>query len=136
MLKGQDISINIDGVEVIGNITHRSEPDIVVKISSPYDNYSTSLHIPYFSRPIHSFLTEYGDNTAENLLKYLYELGLYMEENREFIRLQFCLHFNGGDITGWESQERFFGSTFPFIVPIGTRDQVLKYLRVIFKEED
>ena len=136
MRTSQPISINVNGNKVTGEISFRSEGDIGVKIISPYHDLSSGLHIPYFSRPIHSFLTEYGDHTAENLLKYLYEMGLYMEENREFIRLQFCLHFHGGDITGWEAQERFFGSTFPFIVPIGTRDMVFKYLKVIFKEED
>ena len=129
MSNNQEVSIKVDSVKVIGQITHRSEPDISVKISSPYDNYTTGLHIPYFSRPYHSFLTEYGDRTAENLLKYLYELGLYIDENGKFIRLQMAFHFQGGDYSEEKCRERFFNSTFPFIVPISTRNDVLRKLK-------
>ena len=125
----QEVSIKVDGVEVTSEITNRSEAEIDIRITKPYKGLINNCHIPYFSRPIHSFLTEYGDHTVENLLKYLFELGLYMEENREFILLQFCLHFRGGDITGRESQVRFFGSTFPCCVPVGTREEVIKMLK-------
>ena len=129
MSKGQELSIKVDGVEARGSIFHRSEADIGIRILSPYQGFSTGLHIPYFSRPYHSFLTEYGDRTAENLLKYLFELSLYMKENRKFIDLQFALHLQGDDYLSSESQDRFFGSTFPFMVPIGSRDEVLEVLR-------
>jgi len=129
MSKGQEISIKVDGVEARGSIFHRSEADIGIRILWPYQGFSTGLHIPYFSRPYHSFLTEYGVRTAENLLKYLFELSLYMKTNRIFIELQFTLHFHEDDYLSSESQERFFGSTFPFAVPIGTREDVLNILR-------
>ncbi len=128
MSKNQKITIEFNGVEVAGEITYRSEGDIAVKILSPYHDLSSSLHIPYFSRPYHSFLTDYGDRTAQNLLKYLYELGLYVEENVKFVKMQLCLHFHDDDYSSIERQERFFGSTFPFIVPIGTRNDVLRML--------
>ena len=129
MSKYQEVTIEVDGIKVKGQITHRSEPDISITISSPYQGLSNGLHIPYFSRPIHSFLTEYGDRTAENLLKYLYELGSYMEENIDFITMQMCMHFHDGDYSSSDSQDRFFDSTFPFTVPIGTRDEVLRQLK-------
>ena len=128
MSKNQEISIEVYGIEVAGEVTYRSEGDIAVKIVSPYLDLSSSLHIPYFSRPYHSFLTDYGDRTAQNLLKYLYELGLYVEENLKFVKMQLCLHFPDGDYSNLEHQDRFFGSTLPFIVPIGTRNDVLRML--------
>ena len=129
MSNRQGITINVNNVRVIGEITHRSEADIVVKIISPYQQLSNGLHIPYFSRPYHSFLAEYGDRTAENLLKYLFELGLYLGEEIGFISNQMCLHFHDGDYSNSASQDRFFGSTFPFAVPVGTREEVLRQLK-------
>jgi hypothetical protein len=129
MSKNQEVSIKADGVEVIGEITYRSEVDIAIRITKPYQGLSNGCHIPYFSRPIHSFLTDYGDKMAENLLKYLYELGWYMGENNKFIKLQLSLHFHDGDYSDWECQNRFFDSTFPFIVPIDTRTDVLRSLQ-------
>lgn len=128
MSKNQEITIEVDGFKVAGEITFRSEGDIAVKILSPYHDLSSSLHIPYFSRPYHSFLTDYGDSTAQNLLKYLYELGHYLEENVNYVKMQLCLHFHDEDYSSMECQERFFGSTFPFVVPMGTRSDVLRRL--------
>ena len=129
MSKTQEFSIRVDGVEVSGEITYRSEADIAVRITKPYRGLSNGCHIPYFSRPINSFLTDYGDSMAENLLKYLYELGWYMEQNRKFIQLQFKFHFHDENYADWDLQNRFFDSTFPFVVPIDTRDEVLEILR-------
>ena len=130
MSLNQEVSINLDGVKVLGEITYRSEADISIRITKPYMGLSNGCHIPYFSRPIHSFLTDYGDKMAENLLKYLYELNWFMEKNRKFIKLQLSLHFHNGDYSDWECQNRFFDSTFPFIVPIDTRDEVLRILNI------
>jgi len=129
MSNNPEVSIKVDGVEVIGEISHRSEADIAVKITSPYQELSSGLHIPYFSRPLNSFLTDYGDRTAENLLKHLYELGLYMDENRKFIQMQFSLHLHDGEYSDGDKLDRFFGSTFPSAVPVGTRDEVLRKLK-------
>jgi len=130
MITTQETCIQIEnGIEIHGLITFRSDADINVEIVSPYKGITAGLHIPYFSRPYHSFLTEYGDRTAENLLKYLYELGKYMEDNQKFIRLQFAFHFRDGDYNDREVQDRFFGSTFPFIVPIDTRSEVMEVIR-------
>ena len=128
MNKQHKIQIKINGVNVKGVILHRSEADIFIEITEPYTNMGSGCHIPYFSRPINSFLTEYGDKMAENLLKYLYELGWYMETNRKFIKLQFALHFLDEDYSDQKCRDRFFNSTFPFIVPIDTRDDVVRSL--------
>jgi len=128
MSKNLEITIEFNEAAVAGEITYRSEGDIAVKILSPYHDLSSSLHIPYFSRPYHSFLSDYGDRTAQNLLKYLYELGLYVEQNIKFIKMQLSLHFHDGDYSSIDHQERFFGSTFPFIVLVGTRNDVLRML--------
>jgi hypothetical protein len=129
MSNRQDVSIEVDNVQVIGKITHRSEADIVEKIISPYAELSTGLHIPYFSRPFHSFLTEYGDHTAETLLKYLYELGKYMEENEKFLKLQLAFHFRDENYSDRECLNRFFDSTFPCPVPLGTRTDIMRTLK-------
>ena len=129
MSRKQEVSIKVDGIEVVGEIFYRSEGDIGIRITNPYQGLTNGCHIPYFSRPFHSFQTEYGDKMAENLLKYLYELGKYMEENLKFIRLQLALHFHDQEYIDQDHQDRFFGSTFPFIVPIDTRDDVLEVLK-------
>ena len=74
-------------------------------------------------------MTEYGDKTAENLLKGLWELGSYMEENQKFLKLQLAFHFYLGDYSDRECQTRFFDSSFPFLVPNGTREDVLECLK-------
>jgi hypothetical protein len=129
MSNNQEITIITEGKTVKGEITFRSESDIFLKITSPYSGLSAGLHIPYFSRPYHSFMTAYGDKTAENLLKGLWELGSYMEENRKFLKLQLALHFYQGDYSDRECQTRFFDSSFPFLVPNGTRENILGCLK-------
>ncbi len=129
MSKYQGITIVAEGKTVNGEITFRTESDISVKITSPYSGLIGGLHIPYFSRPYHSFMTAYGDKTAENLLKGLWELGSYMEENRKFLKLQLAFHFNQGDYSDRQCQTRFFDSSFPFLVPFGTRENILECLK-------
>lgn len=115
-------------VKVAGSIIHVSEADISVLIRSPYMHLHAGLHIPYFSRPVNSFFTVYGKRTAENLLSYLYDLGHYLEEHEKFIKLQFALHFQEGDYGDDACRQRFFGSTFPFMVPLNTREDVMRRL--------
>jgi hypothetical protein len=130
MKKLQPIAIRHEsGIKIQGEITHLSESDITVKILSPYKDLSGSLHIPYFSRPLNSFETEYGDITAEQLLDKLYDLGRYMDENNNFLQLQIALHFYDGDWSSEDHQKRFFDSSFPFLVPLGTTMDVLNILR-------
>ena len=97
MSKNQEITNVVEGKTVTGEITFRNESDISVKITKPHAGLIGGLNIPYFSRPYHSFMTDYGDRTAENLLKGLWELGSYMGENRKFLKLQLAFHFHHGD---------------------------------------
>ncbi len=129
MSKNQEITIVAEGKTIKGEIIFRNESDISVKITSPYSGLTGGLHIPYFSRPYHSFMTEYGDRTAENLLKGLWELGSYMAEHRKFLKLQLAVHFYHGDYADRACQTRFFDSSFPFLIPYGTREEVLECLK-------
>ena len=129
MSKNQEITIVAEGKSVLGEITLRNESDISVKITSPFSGLTGGLHIPYFSRPYHSFMTDYGDKTAANLLKSLWELGSYIEENRKFLKLQVAFHFHQGDYSDRQCHTRFFDSSFPFLVPSGTRENILECLK-------
>ena len=66
------VSIICEGITVEGEIVRRSSSDIVVKIIKPYYGLTNGLHIPYFGRPYHDFLNNYGDARAKDLLKKLY----------------------------------------------------------------
>jgi hypothetical protein len=130
MKTDRTVSITLeDGRVVKGEITTRTEADLLVVVRSPHNNLSAGLHIPYFSRPFNSFLTEYGDRTAENLLKYLNELGKYMDENEKFLKLQFASHFRNENLSDWKCINRFFDSSFPCPVPNVTRSDILRRLK-------
>jgi hypothetical protein len=117
------------GKEVKGVISFRSEADIVVEITSPYTGLTGGRHIPYFSRPHNSFMTDYGNTTAKSILSHLYDLSRYMEDNLKFLKLQSALHFYNSDYSDYECQKRFFDSSFPLPVPEGTRNCILEILK-------
>jgi len=129
MSSNQEISTTIDGLIVKGIITFRSESDISVKIISPFSGLTGRQHIPYFSRPYNSYLTDYGDTVAMNLLKQLSDLGAYINENQAFLKLQLSLHFYDCEYSNEESQKRFFDSSFPFLVPYSLKDQVVEIVK-------
>ena len=116
-------------MDVLGVIIYRSKADISTNNISPLECLSNSCHIPYFLRPLHTYLTKYGGGMTENLLKYLYGLGLYIVDNREFSKLQFSRHYHLGKKAFRADQDRFFDNIFPFIVLVGTRDDVLEILK-------
>ena len=127
----QEFAIKVDGTKILGEVTYRSEADIVIRITEPFQGLTHGSHIPYFSRPVNSFLTEYGDKMAENLLKYLYELGFYIRENGAFIRVQLAIHFPIEDYSCLRTRDRFFGSTFPFVVPMDIREEIFEIIQAI-----
>lgn len=130
MKTSQNIAIEVEaGINLLGRIIYRSESEIKITILSPYTALSGSLHIPTFSEESHTPETDYGEITEEQLLTKLYDLGRYMDENSNFLQLQIALHFYDGDWSSEEHQKRFFGSSFPFMVPLGTREDVLNILR-------
>ena len=128
MSSTQEISETIDGILVTGIITSRSDSDISVRIVSPFSGLTVQQHIPYFSRPYNSYLTDYGDTVAMGLLKQLLDLGSYISENQAFLKLQLSLHFYGCEYSNEESQKRFFDSSFPFLVPYSLKTQVVELL--------
>ena len=131
MSKYQEFSIQVDDTEVTGEITHRSEETIMVRITHPFSGLSNSCHIPYFSRPLNSFMTDYGERMAVNLLQYIYELGLYIKENSSTILLRFAAHFPKGEYSHEGARNRFFVSTFPFMIPLDLREEVIELIASI-----
>jgi hypothetical protein len=79
------ITAIINGQEVEGEITHRSATDIDVKITQPYQDVSTGLHIPYAARPYKSFETELGDKIAKDLLKEIYSICTFVSTNPDLL---------------------------------------------------
>jgi hypothetical protein len=82
----EPIVIEVNGVKVEGEITYRSRSDINVKINSSYQ-FGTGLHIPYFGLAFRDFRGHYGDETAALLLKDLYNLCKYVDENKDVLAL-------------------------------------------------
>jgi hypothetical protein len=84
----ESISINVEGVTVEGEVIHRSHRDIALGIVSPYQGLTTGRHIPAFARisQEHDYCGPYGDETAAALLKELYQLGRFVEENKALLR--------------------------------------------------
>ena len=131
MSKKQEVSIKVDDVDVIGEITYRSEADITIRIREPFQGLTHGCHIPYFSRPLNSFMTDYGERMAVNLLQYIYELGLYIKENSSTILLHFAAHFPEGEYSHEGARNRFFVSTFPFMIPLDLREEVIELIASI-----
>ena len=79
----ESISMVVDGMNVEGEIVHRSGSDLEVRITSPYQGISRGMHIPYFARadPARDYRGPHGDGTALGLLKSLFLLGKFLEED-------------------------------------------------------
>lgn len=74
------ISIVINNVVVIGEITHRSRRDIVVEILEPYWGISNCKHIPCFASSLKDYTGEYGVAVAKQLLNQVYTISKEAEE--------------------------------------------------------
>lgn len=61
------MKINVNGVE--GQIIHRSDKDISIRITNQNTNKILHSHIPYFARSRKSFNGKYGVETAMYLLQ-------------------------------------------------------------------
>ncbi len=83
MLCNKKIKVFVpDGFDVEGAITYLSALDIIVKITKPFQNLSTSLHIPDFAQSDNSFELEYGLQLARELLVGgLFKVGKYVKHN-------------------------------------------------------
>ena len=77
-LRDIPVSIVVDGVEVRGKIVCLYPNDITVEITDPVAGLSSGVHIPHFAMGARSVATSvaptaYGRETAERLLKAIYD---------------------------------------------------------------
>jgi len=129
-MNGQEaISTEHKGVHIDGKIIFRTGSDIDIKILQPYQNLTTGSHIPYFARPYGSFLGEYGDRSAKEMLTELYELGLYLDKNFESL-VKLVKQKRAGWLTGpgIEAFKDFFDTEFPETVSYNLQPQILNIL--------
>jgi len=88
----QQVRIQVNGQEVVGEIYYRSSRDIAVRILAPYVGFVSGMHIPYFAAGHASYLGERGDGEARWLLERCFELGLYLEQHLEQIKAAWAIH--------------------------------------------
>jgi len=131
----QEIQIIVGRSSVAGKIVQRTPAYVLITITEPFEGLSMSASIPFCSGPAHSFEGEYGKQTSENILRYLYELGVFIRDNRSVIRAQMGLHFYHEDYDEKTCTDRFFGSTFPFIVPNEVRPEVMSIILAMEQQE-
>lgn len=79
------ILITVDGIEVEGTVLHRTQRDIVVEITRPYQGLQDKSHIPYFMTD-HDFRGPFGDERAQTLLEDLYLCGRFLHPNLGALR--------------------------------------------------
>ena len=84
----ESVSISVEGVTVEGEVTHRSNRDIALRIASPYQGLTTGRHIAAFARipPERDYRGPHGDETVASLLSELYRLGKFVEKNERPLR--------------------------------------------------
>jgi len=82
----QQVRIQVQGQEVVGEIYYRSSRDIAVRILAPFVGLVSDRHIPYFAAGHASYLGERGDGEAQWLLKECFELGLYLDQHLEQLK--------------------------------------------------
>jgi hypothetical protein len=130
------VKIAVNKVEVKGKITYRSAILIDIEIIEPFQNISKGLHIPYFSRAFHSFEDDYGDQTAEKLLRELYDISKYLDKNMNSLKEKLFLFkkkinqpsLDLTDQKNWGCLGSFFDNNFPMGIPYGTREGVIDIL--------
>jgi len=82
----ETIELKINQILVKGEITNRTERDLAVIITEPYQNISNGTHRPHWSNPNESFLSSTGIEKAKILLKEIYELCLAIEEGKDLLK--------------------------------------------------
>ena len=88
-----NVTVMIEGVEVEARVKYRTASDLGIELLRPYGNLSTGSHIPVYGRRFCSFIGEYGDKRIIDMMKELYEIGRFIDENfsameQQFIALQ------------------------------------------------
>ena len=86
------VQIKVNGQTVVGEVTHRSKKDIEVVITHPFIGLSATRHIPYFAPLEVSYLGAHGDDTAKDLLRNCYALGLFLDQNLRRLQAAWALH--------------------------------------------
>ena len=86
------VQIKVNGQTVVGEVTHRSKKDIEVVITHPFIGLSATRHIPYFAPLEVSYLGAHGDDTAKDLLRNCYALGLFLDQNLSRLRKAWAQH--------------------------------------------
>jgi hypothetical protein len=79
--------VDVDGVRVEGEV-ERSRRQIDLRIVSPYQGLRAGLHIAVFIPipPAPDFTEAPGEAYAAQMLRELYQVGKYIEENKESLR--------------------------------------------------
>ncbi len=88
---GETAYLRAKETDLQGSIIFRSESDISVRIISPFYGLETGCHIPYFARHVSSFAGSHGDETAQSLLRNLFEVGVFIERNWPSVQTQYLL---------------------------------------------
>jgi hypothetical protein len=86
----EPILISVNGEKVEGRISYLRINNIRVEITSPFAEVSKALHIAYFALPLFQYerdgvVTRHGRDTAEQLLREIYEECLFCEDEEELV---------------------------------------------------
>lgn len=77
------VKMSIDGVEVEGLISFRTDYCFNVQITKPFQNISGGCDISYFARGHRTYKGEYGKQRILEELKELYILGKFLFKNKK-----------------------------------------------------
>ena len=86
------VQIRVNGQTVLGEVTYRSKKDIEVAITRPFIGLSATRHVPYFAPLEVSYLGAHGDDTAKDLLRQCYTLGLFLDQNLHRLQEAWARH--------------------------------------------
>jgi hypothetical protein len=93
MVTTDTIHIEVDGDLVVGEITARTAGDIVISITRPYRNLTSSAHLPVMARPKIDYTGPHGNERAYEMLLELYRLGRFLDTNLRFLRRAYAEYF-------------------------------------------
>jgi hypothetical protein len=91
MVDGCMVKIEVGTVPVEGEIIHRFDNDIEIKITKPFVSLHAGRHIPPHGRLVSSFVGLHGDFTAESLLNDLYVIAEFTERNLEALHEKYVV---------------------------------------------
>jgi hypothetical protein len=85
------IEITIDGERVCGTVDNGGAAEMSVRLDQPVNDWTISLHMPNFARPVHpeGFLGKYGEERSLELLVNLYKEQKKGDRRRKFAGVDF-----------------------------------------------